>query len=179
MPVRQLLFQAQPLNLRGWSSGDGLAGAYTTLAGAQVCGLASESLWGLLDDLLALGENKLDVAWVGHVWIDLKRAVRKCTSPPCEWPETYTTVSTVCAAALLWCLVDLNVLDNQVAGVQTLGVGVGLGVLEQVREELCRLDWPAGLGDTELLAYDTFVSVHVVHCISSFNASSHMAPHRS
>ena len=75
-------------------------------------------------------------------------------------------MSTVCAAALLGGLVDLDVLDNQVAGIQTLGVGVGLSVLEQAREELGRLDWPAGLGDTELLAYDTFVSVCVVHCIS-------------
>ena len=65
---------------------------------------------------------------------------------------TYTTVGTVCAAALLGGLVDLNVLDNQVAGVETLGVGVGLGVLEETEEELGRLDGPAGLVDTESLA---------------------------
>lgn len=88
--------------------------------------------------------------------------------------ETYTTVGTVCAAALLWGLVDLNVLDDQVAGVETLGVGVGLSVLEQAQEELGGLDWPAGLGDTELLACVLF-SVYVV----SPYASSHMAPHLS
>lgn len=59
---------------------------------------------------------------------------------------------TVCASPLLGGLVDLDVLDDQVAGVQTLGVGVGLGVLEQALEELCGLDGPAGLGDAKLLA---------------------------
>jgi hypothetical protein len=44
------------------------------------------------------------------------------------------------------------VLDNEVAGVETLGVGVGLGVLEEAEQLLSRLDGPAGLGDTELLA---------------------------
>ena len=72
---------------------------------------------------------------------------------------TYTTVGTVCAAALLWGLVDLNVLHNQVAGVETLGVGIGLSVLEQAQEELGGLDGPAGLGDTELLACSTCLSV--------------------
>lgn len=62
-------------------------------------------------------------------------------------------MSTVCAAALLGGLVDLDVLDDQVGGVKTLGVGVGLGVLEEREDELGRLDGPAGLGDTELLAF--------------------------
>jgi hypothetical protein len=44
------------------------------------------------------------------------------------------------------------VLDNQVAGVKTLGIGVGLSVLEETEQELGGLDGPAGLGDTELLA---------------------------
>lgn len=57
------------------------------------------------------------------------------------------------AAALLGGLVDLDVLDNEVAGVKALGVGVGLGVLEQTQEELGRLDGPAGARDAELLAY--------------------------
>ena len=63
-----------------------------------------------------------------------------------------TTVSTVCAPPLLRSLVDLNVLDDQVAGVETLGIGIGLGVLEQAEQELGGLDGPAGLGDTELFA---------------------------
>ena len=33
-------------------------------------------------------------------------------------------MSTVCTAALLGCLVDLDVLDDQVAGVEAFGVGV-------------------------------------------------------
>jgi hypothetical protein len=61
-------------------------------------------------------------------------------------------VGTVRAPALLGGLVDLDVLDNQGTGVKTLGVGVGLGVLEEAEEELGGLDGPAGLGDTELLA---------------------------
>lgn len=64
-------------------------------------------------------------------------------------------MSTVCAPPLLGGLVDLDVLDNQVAGVKTLGIGVGLSVLEETEQELGGLDGPAGLGDTELLAYTT------------------------
>lgn len=59
---------------------------------------------------------------------------------------------TVSTSPLLGSLVDLDVLDDEVAGVQALGIGVGLGVLEEVGEELGRLHGPAGLGDTELLA---------------------------
>lgn len=62
-------------------------------------------------------------------------------------------MGTVSAAALLGGLVDLDVLDNEVGGVEALGVGVGLGVLEEREEELCALDGPAGLGDTKLLAF--------------------------
>ena len=62
-------------------------------------------------------------------------------------------MSTVSAPSLLGGLVDLDVLDDQVGGVKTLGVGVGLGVLEETDEDLSGLDGPAGLGDTELLAF--------------------------
>ena len=65
---------------------------------------------------------------------------------------TYTTVGTVSPPALLGGLVDLDVLDDQVAGIETLGVGVGLGVLEEAEQVLSRLDRPSGLGDAELLA---------------------------
>lgn len=61
-------------------------------------------------------------------------------------------MSTVCAPSLLGSLVDLDVLDDQVLGVETLGVGVGLGILEETDEDLSGLDGPAGLGDTESLA---------------------------
>lgn len=59
---------------------------------------------------------------------------------------------TVCPPPLLRRLVDLDVLDDQVAGVKTLGVRVGLGVLEKAEQELSGLDRPAGFADTELFA---------------------------
>lgn len=86
------------------------------------------------------------MAWVGHVWVD-------------------TTVGTVCSATLLRGLVDLDVLDDQVGGVESLGVGVGFGVLEQTEKEFGGLDWVAGLGDTELLA-----------CAQGKRNVSHMCP---
>lgn len=61
-------------------------------------------------------------------------------------------MSTVCPPALLRRLVDLDVLDDQVAGVQALGVGVGLGVLQQREQKLGGLDGPAGAGHAELLS---------------------------
>lgn len=67
--------------------------------------------------------------------------------------KTYTTVGTVCPSALLRGLVDLDVLDNQGTGVEALGIGVGLSVLEETEEVLGGLDGPASPGDTELLAY--------------------------
>lgn len=65
---------------------------------------------------------------------------------------TYATVGTVGSSALLGGLVDLDVLDNEVGGVETLGVGVGLGVLQEAEQELSGLGGPAGAGDAELLA---------------------------
>lgn len=64
----------------------------------------------------------------------------------------YTTMGTVCSSTLLGGLVDLNVLDDQVSGVETLGVGVCLSVLKETEEKLGGLDWPSCAGDTELLA---------------------------
>ena len=72
-------------------------------------------------------------------------------------------MSTVRTTALLGRLVDLDVLDDQVAGVQALGVGVGFGVLEQRQEMLGGLDRPAGAGYAELFAcVDTDVSRHSI-----------------
>ena len=70
---------------------------------------------------------------------------------------TYATVSTVCASSLLGRLVDLDVLDDEVAGVETFGVGVGFGVAEETEEEFGRLDWPASFGDTECFACSTMM----------------------
>lgn len=88
-------------------------------------------------------------------------------------------MGTVSAAALLGGLVDLDVLDDQVAGVKTLGVGVGLSVLEEREEELSALHGPAGLGDTELLAFGVRISIpHVTmpfrsHLIFFLNSSGY------
>jgi hypothetical protein len=86
-------------------------------------------------------------------------------------------VSTVSAAATLGGLVDLDALDNQGGGVETLAIGVGLGVLEQINDVLSGLDGPAGLGDTELLAYKPRSSVHVqIHIRASCKISSRQTP---
>lgn len=61
------------------------------------------------------------------------------------------TVGTVGAAALLGGLVHLDVLDEEGGGVETLCVGVGFGVLEQVEEVLGGLFGPAGAVGTEWL----------------------------
>ena len=61
-------------------------------------------------------------------------------------------MGTVSAPALLGGLVDLDMLDDQVGGIEALGVGVGLSVLEETEKDLGGLDGPAGLGDTESLA---------------------------
>lgn len=108
-------------------------------------------------NLLRLSKDQLDVAWVRHVWVDLKTASQSHCSDPAagsRWRgATYATVCTVCAAALLWCLVDLDVLNDKVTGIEALGIGVGLSVLEETEKELGRLDGPASAGDTESLAY--------------------------
>jgi len=69
-----------------------------------------------------------------------------------EEGETYTTMRTVRATALLGRLVDLDVLDDQVAGVQALSVGVGFGVLEEREQECGGFLGPAGARDAELFA---------------------------
>lgn len=61
-------------------------------------------------------------------------------------------MGTVCSAALLGCLIDLDVLDDQVSGIKTLCIGIGFGVLQETEQELGGLDWPSCAGDTELLA---------------------------
>ena len=75
-------------------------------------------------------------------------------------------MGTVCASALLGGLVDLDVLDDQGTSVETLSISVGLGVLEQTEKELGRLDGPAGLGNTELLACRSPVSMYAVEATS-------------
>lgn len=74
---------------------------------------------------------------------------------------------TICPTTLLGRLVDLDMLHDQVARVETLGIGVGLGVLEQAEEELGGFLGPAGAGDAELFACcqsskNSFVSIRTM-----------------
>lgn len=61
-------------------------------------------------------------------------------------------MSAVCASPLLWGLVDLDVLHDQVAGIETLGVGVRFSVFEQPDKELGGLLGPARFRNAELFA---------------------------
>ena len=54
-----------------------------------------------------------------------------------------TTVGTERAATGLGGLLDNNVADNKLLDVKALGLGVGLGVLKEGKEELDRLDGPS------------------------------------
>lgn len=91
-------------------------------------------------------------------------------------------MSTVCASSLLRCLVDLDVLDDEVGGIEALGVGIGFGVLEETEEELGGLDWPAGTGDAHLLAWRdpmlvaALVDVPMFACACFESASVHHDP---
>jgi len=61
-------------------------------------------------------------------------------------------VGTVCSSALLGCLVDLDVLDDQVASVETLGICVCLCVLEEPEQKLCTFNRPPRARTAMLLA---------------------------
>lgn len=130
--------------------------------------LLTDNGLGLGNGLLSLGEDEFDVAGVGHVRVDLVILLAFClcarlaSHHGCSGAseKTYATVGAVCAAALLGGLVNLDVLHNEVASVETLGIGVGLGVLEETEEELGGLGGPAGAGDTKLLAYFPMMSVN-------------------
>ena len=46
-------------------------------------------------------------------------------------------MSTIRASPLLRRLIDLDVLDNQIARIQTLRIRIRLSVLQQAEQELC------------------------------------------
>ncbi len=91
------------------------------------------------------------MAGIRHVRVDLRFRSAWFIEPVVN-VVTYTTVSTVCASPLLGSLVDLDVLDDEIAGVETFGVGVGFGIAEKTKEEFGGLDGPACARDTELFA---------------------------
>jgi hypothetical protein len=57
--------------------------------------------------------------------------------------NSHSTVGSVSSSPGLRCLVDNNVFDDQLLDGEVLGVGVGLGVLEQSKHESDRLDGPS------------------------------------
>lgn len=129
-----------------------------------------------MDNFFALSEDELDVAGVGHVGVDLVSLAAFFEYFFCRRMRTYTTVSTVGTSATLGGLVDLDVLDDEVAGVKTLGVGVGLGVLQQSEQLLSGLDGPASLGDTELLACMPVRFLSFLHRVFFFSTVKQQFP---
>ena len=77
-------------------------------------------------------QNQLNVTWVSHIWVD-------------------TAVGTVSTTTLLWSLVDLDVFNDQIVSIQTLGNGIGLGVFQQIQNEFDGLNGPSALSDTKFL----------------------------
>lgn len=60
--------------------------------------------------------------------------------------------------------VNLDVLDDKSVNVQSLIVCVGLGILQQLQEELCRLLGPTTLCRAKLLGLQqTITSINTVH----------------
>ncbi len=61
-------------------------------------------------------------------------------------------MSSVRSTSLFRRLVHLDVFDDQVPRIQTLGIRIGFGILEEAEEELGGFDGPAGSGNAELFA---------------------------
>lgn len=107
------------------------------------------TLFGFLGDtLLAFSEDHFDVARVRHEGVD-------------------STVSTVCSSAVLWGLVDGHVFDVERIDVQTLELGVGLGVSQKLEKIFARFLWPSTLASShawsgsELLGLGTSANTSV------------------
>lgn len=110
-------------------------------------------------------------------------SIQSFIKPECRY--AYTSMSTVCSSALLGGLVDLDVLDDQVAGIKTLRICVCLCILEETEEKFGGFDWPSSSGNTKLLACDILSklpkypsssdrSYRTLSCTSS---SSSVSPH--
>lgn len=61
-------------------------------------------------------------------------------------------MSTIRSTTLLWSLVDLDMLDNEITRVKTLGIGIGFGVVQEVQEELGGFNGPPSSCDAECFA---------------------------
>ncbi len=102
-----------------------------------------------MHDLFAFGEDEFDVAGVGHVGVYLESLDQfdaLCDVCGICWVEgegeegigkrevvrevrgregkTYASMSTIGTTTLLRRLIDLDVFDDQVSGIETFGVGV-------------------------------------------------------
>lgn len=122
-------YRSSPSPSTRLSLNESLAELGTALAGRQTdIGLGG----GLLNSLIGLSEDELDVARLAHVRVDLFdwSASTFPTSVHLRLP-TYTTVGTVGSAPVSRSLVNLDTADDKVGGVEALGIGVGLGVLEK------------------------------------------------
>ena len=62
---------------------------------------------------------------------------------------TYPAVSTVCTSPLFGSLIDLDVLDYEIAGIEALGIGIRFCILEETEEEISGFDGPATLCGAE------------------------------
>jgi hypothetical protein len=51
-------------------------------------------------------------------------------------------------------LVDLDVLDDEIACIESFGIGVGFGIPQETKQKFCRFYGPSGTGNTELLALE-------------------------
>ena len=69
-----------------------------------------------------------------------------------EKHSTHPSMSSISPSPLLRRLIDLDMLDDQVPGIKTLGIGIGFCVLEEADQKFGGLFGPAGAGDAELFA---------------------------
>lgn len=86
---------------------------------------------------------------------------------------SHSTVSSVSSSSGLGGLVDDNVLDDQLLNREVLGVGVGLGVFEQSKHELNRLDGPSTYKSVQCyIRPPTFCGLELLGLRSSSNTTS-------
>lgn len=65
-------------------------------------------------------------------------------------------MGTICSSPLLGSLVDLNVLNDQIPGIEALRIGIGFCVSKEPEQELSRLDWPPSESDAEWFSYESY-----------------------
>ena len=70
-------------------------------------------------------------------------------------------MGTVSATTVLGSLVDNDAGNVKLLNVQALGLGIGLGVLQKVSDELDRLDGPATLSSLEFLGLSSTTNTTV------------------